>query len=245
MYLFRKKEIPLSTFFTPSYVDIHSHVLPGIDDGAKTMEESIALLLKMRSYGMHHFITTPHVMGSVYPNSSAVILQKLAEVKAALLEQGIVDIYISAAAEYLLDEVFSARLAQGDILVLKENYILVEMSYFNAPVNLYEQLFQIQLKGYQAILAHPERYAFYHQDFEQYYALKKAGCLFQLNLLALTNHYGKNIQKTALRLLKEGLYDFVGTDAHHQRHLELLPKIGSPKNLKRIQQLLHNNQKFL
>jgi tyrosine-protein phosphatase YwqE len=184
-------------------------------------------------------------MGSIYPNSSAVILQKLAEVQAALQEKGIADIYITAAAEYLLDEVFSARLAAGDILVLKDRYILVEMSYFNAPIHLYEQLFQIQLKGYQPILAHPERYAFYHQDFEQYHALKKAGCLFQLNLLALTPHYGQNVQKTALRLLKAGLYDFVGSDVHHQRHLELLPAIGSSKNLKRIQQLLFNNQKFL
>ena len=175
MYFLRKKEIPLTAFFTPAYVDIHSHLLPGIDDGAKNMEDAIALLLKMRSYGMHHFITTPHVMGSIYPNSSAVILQKLAEVQAALQEKGIADIYITAAAEYLLDEVFSARLAAGDILVLKDRYILVEMSYFNAPIHLYEQLFQIQLKGYQPILAHPERCAFYHQDFEQYYALKKAG----------------------------------------------------------------------
>ena len=245
MYFLRKKEIPLTAFFTPAYVDIHSHLLPGIDDGAKNMEDAIALLLKMRSYGMHHFITTPHVMGSIYPNSSAIILQKLAEVQAALQEKGIADIYITAAAEYLLDEVFSARLAAGDILVLKNRYILVEMSYFNAPIHLYEQLFQIQLKGYQPILAHPERYAFYHQDFEQYHALKKAGCLFQLNLLALTPHYGQNVQKTALRLLKAGLYDFVGSDVHHQRHLELLPAIGSSKNLKRIQQLLFNNQKFL
>ena len=122
MYFLRKKEIPLTAFFTPAYVDIHSHLLPGIDDGAKNMEDAIALLLKMRSYGMHHFITTPHVMGSIYPNSSAVILQKLAEVQAALQEKGIADIYITAAAEYLLDEVFSARLAAGDILVLKDHY---------------------------------------------------------------------------------------------------------------------------
>lgn len=245
MRFLRKKEIPLTDFFTPNFVDIHSHLLPGIDDGAKNMEDTIALILKMRSYGIRHFITTPHVMGSIYPNTTAVILQKLADVKAAMLAAGITDISMSTAAEYLLDEMFAARLEKGDILVLKENFILVEMSYFNAPVNLYEQLFQIQLKGYKPILAHPERYSFYHQDFEQYYALKKAGCLFQLNLLALTSHYGKNVQKTTLRLLKEGLYDFVGTDVHHQRHLNMLPKIGSAKNLKKIQQLLTNNQKFL
>jgi tyrosine-protein phosphatase YwqE len=242
MRFFKKKNIPLTEFFTPAFVDIHSHLLPGIDDGAKDLEESIALVLKMRSYGIRKFITTPHVMGSIYPNSSAVILQKLAELKAALKERNITDISMRAAAEYMLDEVFTERLEKDDLLPIKAPYILVEMSYFNAPIDLYEQLFQIQLKGYKPILAHPERYSFYHQDFRQYHSLKKAGCSFQLNLLALTTYYGSQVQKIAARLLKEGLYDFVGTDVHNQRHLNALSKIGSAQNLKKIQQLLTNNQ---
>ena len=243
--LFFKKKIPLTDFFTDGFVDIHSHLLPGIDDGAKDVDTSIALLLKMASYGIKNFITTPHVLGSVYPNSSEVIRQQLAAVKKELEKREIKDISIQAAAEYMLDEEFSALLDQKDILVLKDNYILVEMSYFSAPINLYELLFKIQLKGYKPVLAHPERYNFYHTDFKSYYKLKQAGCLFQLNLLSLTDQYGKGVQKTSEKLLKENLYDFVGTDTHHQNHLELLPKIGTKKTLEKIKHLLNNNKKFL
>ena len=243
--LFFKKKIPLTDFFTDGFVDIHSHLLPGIDDGAKDMDTSIALLLKMTSYGIKNFITTPHVLGNVYPNSSEVIKQKLAAVKKELEKRKIKGISIQAAAEYMLDEEFSALLDQKDILVLKDNYILVEMSYFSAPINLYELLFKIQLKGYKPVLAHPERYNFYHTDFKNYYKLKQAGCLFQLNLLSLTDQYGKGVQKTSEKLLKENLYDFVGTDTHHQNHLELLPKIGTKKTLEKIKHLLNNNNKFL
>lgn len=243
--LFFKKKIPLTDFFTDGFVDIHSHVLPGIDDGAKDMDTSIALLLKMASYGIKNFITTPHVLGSVYPNSSEVIKQKLAAVKKELEKREIKGISIQAAAEYMLDGEFSALLDQKDILVLKDNYVLVEMSYFSAPINLYELLFKIQLNGYKPVLAHPERYNFYHTDFKSYYKLKQAGCLFQLNLLSLTDQYGKGVQKTSEKLLKENLYDFVGTDTHHQNHLELLPKIGTKKTLEKIKHLLNNNKKFL
>ena len=243
--LFFKKKIPLTDFFTDDFVDIHSHLLPGIDDGAKDMDTSIALLLKMASFGIKNFITTPHVLGSVYPNSSEVIRQQLAAVKKELEKREIKGISIQAAAEYMLDGEFSALLDQKDILVLKDNYILVEMSYFSAPINLYELLFEIQLKGYKPVLAHPERYNFYHTDFKSYYKLKQAGCLFQLNLLSLTDQYGKGVQKTSEKLLKENLYDFVGTDTHHQNHLELLPKIGTKKTLEKIKHLLNNNKKFL
>ena len=242
---FSKKRIPLTDFFTNSFVDIHSHLLPGIDDGAKDIDTSIALILKMASYGIKNFITTPHVLGNVYPNSTAVIKEKLTVVQKELEKREIKGISIQAAAEYMLDEEFSALLEQKDILVLKDNYILVEMSYFSAPMNLYELLFNIQLKGYKPVLAHPERYNFYHSDFKSYYKLKQAGCLFQLNLLSLTDQYGKGVQKISEKLLKENLYDFVGTDTHHQNHLALLPKIGTKKTLDKISHLLSNNKKFL
>ena len=242
---FSKKRIPLTDFFTNSFVDIHSHLLPGIDDGAKDIDTSIALILKMASYGIKNFITTPHVLGNVYPNSTAVIKEKLIVVQKELEKREIKGISIQAAAEYMLDEEFSALLEQKDILVLKDNYILVEMSYFSAPINLYEVLFKIQLKGYKPVLAHPERYNFYHSDFKSYYKLKQAGCLFQLNLLSLTDQYGKGVQKISKKLLKENLYDFVGTDTHHQNHLALLPKIGTKKTLDKITHLLDNNKKFL
>lgn len=245
MFFFKKKEIPLNQFFSNGFVDIHSHLLPGIDDGAKDLNNSIELIQKMSSYGIKNFITTPHVLGDVYPNSSETIKNKLKEVRDELNNRNIKDVTINAAAEYMMDEQFSDLLEKGDILTLKDNYILVEMSYFSPPINLFEILFQIQLKGYKPILAHPERYNSYHNNFEVYYKLKKAGCLFQLNLLSLTEQYGKFVTKTAEKLIKENLYDFVGTDTHHKNHLNLLQKISTKKNLKNIEHLLKNNKKFL
>ncbi|KGL64342.1 tyrosine-protein phosphatase [Polaribacter sp. Hel1_85] len=245
MIFFKKKDIPLIEFFPEGFVDIHSHLLPGIDDGAKNLDNSIELILKMRSYGIKNFITTPHVLGDVYPNSSNTIKEKLQEVKEELIKRNIKDVSIEAAAEYMMDEQFSELLEKDDILTLKDNFVLVEMSYFSAPINIYDILFEIQLKGYKPILAHPERYNFYHNDINHYHKLKKAGCLFQLNLLSLTEQYGKGVQKISEKLLKENFYDFVGTDTHHHNHLDLLKKISTKKNLEKINHLLDNNKKFL
>ena len=245
MIFFKKKEIALNDFFPNNFVDIHSHLLPGIDDGAKNLDSSIELISKMSSYGIKNIITTPHVLGDVYQNSSETIKSKLEEVKTALKKRNITDVSIRAAAEYMMDEQFSELLEKNDILTLKDNFVLVEMSYFSAPINLYEILFEIQVKGYKPVLAHPERYNFFHTNLDNYYKLKKAGCLFQLNLLSLTEQYGKGVQKMSEKLLKENLYDFVGTDTHHKNHLELLKKIGNKKNLEKIQHLLHNNKKFI
>ena len=244
MLFLKKKKIPLTELFPENFVDIHSHLLPGIDDGAKNLEQSIELIKKMSSYGIKNFITTPHVLGDVYPNSSDTIKEKLIEVQNELTRQHLGEIKIRAAAEYMMDEQFAKLLEKDDILTLKDNYILVEMSYFSAPFNLYEMLFEIQLKGYKPILAHPERYNFFHADFENFYKLKKTGCLFQLNLLSLTPQYGVNVQKVSAKLLQEGLYDFVGTDTHHKNHLHLLQEIGTKKIEKSISHLLENNKKL-
>ena len=243
MFFLKKKPILLTEFFPEGFVDIHSHLLPGIDDGAKNLESSIELICEMASYGIKNFVTTPHVLGDVYPNSTALILQKLEEVKIELKNRGMNDISINTAAEYMLDDVFYQRLQKNDILTLKDSYVLVEMSYFSEPFNLFELLFEIQLKGYKPVLAHPERYNFYHSNLNNYYKLKKAGCLFQLNLLSLTEQYGRGVQKTAQKLLKENLYDFVGTDTHHKNHLRLLKKIGTKKIKVQINHLLENNKK--
>ena len=243
MIFFKKKEILLKDFFPEGFVDIHSHLLPGIDDGAKNLDNSIELISKMASYGIKNIITTPHVLGDVYPNSSKLIKDKLKEVQNELLKRKMYDINIDAAAEYMMDEQFSKLLESDDILTIKDNYVLVEMSFFSAPLNLFEIIFEIQLKGYKPVLAHPERYIFYHNDFNNFYKLKKAGCLFQLNLLSLTEQYGKSVQKASNKLLKEGMYDFVGTDTHHHHHLELLKKISTQKNLDNIKLLLKNNIK--
>ncbi len=242
MGLFTKK-ITLNDLYPKNYVDIHSHLLPGIDDGAKDLEDTLSLIKKMETQGITNFRTTPHVLGNVWDNSSALIKEKEALVKRELQKQGLHHVNFHAAAEYMLDENFSKLLDHNDILPLKDQYILVEMSFFNPPFNLEDLLFQIQLKGYIPVLAHPERYNFYHKDFSNYKKLVDAGCLLQLNILSLTKQYGEAVTKVAHKLLKENLYTFVGSDTHHIRHLNLSEKLATQKNKKLLTPLFENNLK--
>ena len=220
------------------FTDIHSHVLPGIDDGAKTMDDTIALIKKFQELGIHKIITTPHVMGGVWHNSTEVITSKLQEVKKRLQKEGILKFNIEAAAEYMLDENFIELLEQKDLLPIKDNKVLVEMSYLNPPSNLFDTLFAMQIAGFKPVLAHPERYKFYHMDKSKYADIKRAGVLFQLNLLALTKHYGIAVQKTALYLLEKNMYNYVATDAHHLRHLENMNFVLSKKHSLLLEDLL-------
>lgn len=239
-----KKETPITEVFPIDFVDIHSHLLPGIDDGSKNMEDTIELITRMDSYGIQNFITTPHVLGNVWKNSSDTILDKLDQVLEELEKRDMSYIKLDAAAEYMLDEEFCELLKARDLLTLREDSLLVEMSFMQAPVNLFEMLFDIQLAGYKPILAHPERYGFYHRDFDMYHKLKESGCRFQINLLSLTGHYGKSVQQTAEKLIKEGMIDLAGSDTHNINHLNTLKKIGSKKNLKLLEPILKNNISF-
>ena len=225
------------------YVDIHTHMLPGIDDGAKTIQDSEFLLNSMMHLGFSKVITTPHTMGNVWNNTAATINNALQEVQLEVGNSAKAT-NLQAASEYFLDEHLMELAAQGPLLTLKENYILVEMSYLNAPLQLYDFLFELQLKGYQLILAHPERYSFLHNHKKEYTKLKKAGCLFQLNLLAIVGYYGKDVANTADYLLKEGLYNFVGSDIHHKFHVESFQKKITLGNQIRVEELLAKNQFF-
>ena len=243
MFSFLKKhKNPLTSLFTEDFVDIHSHLLPGIDDGAKNLKESVALIERMRSYGIKNIVTTPHIMESVWDNTPTIINGKLNELNTHLKSIGINDFKIRAGAEYLLDSHFNKLLNTEKLLTIKDQYFLVEISYLNAPINLYEILFNIQIAGYKPILAHPERYLLYHENFKEYSKLKDAGCLFQLNLLALSNYYGKHVTKVAQKLLAENLYDFAGTDTHNLRHLDFMEKITDSKLLKLVARVLENNK---
>lgn len=207
--------------------DIHNHLLPGIDDGAGSIEDSLALLKKMQVLGYKSFICTPHVMNDYYPNTPFTInsaLQKLQE--AIQANDNLKKLKIKAAAEYMMDQSFINLLENEELLTLHEKYLLVEMSYFQAPINLKEILFKIQTQGYRPVLAHPERYAFFHsKDLKKYEELKNRGCLLQMNILSLSAHYGTNMQKIALKLLEAGMIDFIGSDTHRMQHLEKLETI--------------------
>lgn len=213
----KKSKATLESLIPNGYVDIHSHLLPAIDDGAKDEADSLALISTLKGYGFTQFITTPHVLTGVWNNTREGILAFEDKHKEYLKRQGVTEPF-TAAAEYLIDDVFLKRITQEPLLTIKDNYVLVEMSYLNAPMQLYDAIYQLQLEGYQPLLAHPERYLFYHHNQEEYKKLKRAGCKFQVNLLSVTGYYGKHVCDIAHKLLDEGMIDFAGSDAHHERH---------------------------
>ena len=131
-----------------------------------------------------------------------------------------------------------------ELLTLKDNYVLVEISYINAPIHLYDILFDLQVAGYKPVLAHPERYTFYHNNFNEYKKLKKAGCLFQLNLLSVVGYYGENVAKTAQKLLSQGLIDFASSDTHHQKHIDSFEGKVLLKDIKPLQDCIINSSFF-
>ena len=239
MFSFLKKRVSIVDAME-GYIDIHNHILPGIDDGATNVEDSISLIRRMNEFGIKNFIATPHIMNDYYPNTPKTIAGALQKLQQALKDNGLERLQIRAAAEYMMDQPFLELIENEELLTLYENYVLVEMSYFQAPINLNNILFQLQTKRYKPVLAHPERYAYFHSGtIEKYEEVKSRGCLFQLNILSLTGHYGKNIQKTAFRLLEEDLIDFVGTDTHQMRHLERLSDAKVPqKEFDRLKQIL-------
>ena len=218
MFSIFKRKAPLIADLSWLGVDMHSHLLPGIDDGAPDLETSIGLIKRLQELGFYKFICTPHIFKELYPNTLETIMPALRIVQKYFLDSGI-DVEISAAAEYMIDGDF----VLGDsLLCLPGKYILVEMSYLNETPNIEQTIFNLQIKGYKVILAHPERYNFYHNAYSRYGRLKDMGCLFQLNLLSVTGYYGKEVEKAASHLLKNGWYDLAGTDLHHEKHLDAL-----------------------
>ena len=244
--LFFKKNRPLLKELIPSdYIDIHSHLLPGIDDGAATIEDTISLISQLKAIGVKEFITTPHIINSVWNNTKESIELKYNETVSFLKNKSEGIVIKSVGAEYMLDSFFFDIIKRGDpLLTLKDNYVLVEMSYLNAPHQLYDMIFELQIAGYIPVLAHPERYLFYYPHFEEYYKLKKAGCLFQLNLLSTVGYYGIGVASLTKKLLHNELYDFVGSDVHHENHIKAFSNKVVLKNHTDLNRLIENNKIF-
>ena len=201
---------------------MHSHLLPGIDDGSPDVPMSDLLIKGLLDMGYKKLITTPHVMADIYPNTPTSIMEahKLLKKDTQLSS---VNFPIVPAAEYLLDDGFENLLQSDDPLIcISGNLILVEFSFAAPPVDYKEKLFQIQLRGYQPVLAHPERYFYWMGNKPAFDELKTSGCYFAVNLLSFTGYYGKPCLDVAQYLLKKNYISFLGTDLHHLRHLEFL-----------------------
>ncbi len=203
-------------------VDMHSHLIPGIDDGSKSMEESLGLVKRMAGFGLEKIITTPHIMSEYYRNTPEIIAMGLEDLRKAAKLEGI-QIQIEAAAEYYLDEIFLEKVKGGEkLLTFGEDYILVETGFINKPQMLVDIIFHLEMAGFKPILAHPERYQYLIVDKKLQDELIERKLLFQVNLLSLTGFYSKQVKDFAEMLIDREVVALLGTDCHNSRYLDML-----------------------
>ena len=208
--------------------DMHSHLLPGLDDGAETLDHSLDLLRELRALGFRKLILTPHIMGDFFKNTPEGVRAALATLREAAAVAGLGDVTLECAAEYYLDEWLGRKLADGTELLTfggEKKYLLLETSYLNEPLNLLGTIFDLKAAGYRPVLAHPERYVYYYGRFAEIEKLRREyDVLLQINLNSLAGYYSPAARKVAEQLIDGSLVDFVGTDTHHLRHTEALAR---------------------
>lgn len=227
-------------------IDIHSHLLPGLDDGAPNVQISLYLLKKLLELGLKGFILTPHIYDEVFPNDHKTIDNAHELLYAEMERLGLEDIYTHSAAEYMLGEKFEVLLDENALRAFPSNFLLVELPWLAEPFQLEGTISKIIENGYYPIMAHPERYSFYFSQMSKYHELKEMGCLLQLNLLSSTGYYGKKAFETARYLIDNNMYDFLGTDLHNDRQLgKIIKYVKSGNAYKDLGHLVLKNIELL
>ncbi|GAA4377682.1 tyrosine-protein phosphatase [Hymenobacter koreensis] len=233
--LFGRSEAALTSLAALG-VDMHSHLLPGLDDGAATVEQSVELLQHMRELGYRKLIMTPHIMGDFYRNTPEGIREKLVLLRNAATEHGI-DLELECAAEYYLDDSLVRKLEEGQQLLSfggENRYLLFETSYINEPFNLTDIVFALKSAGYQPVLAHPERYTYLYSKFDELQRIREKGVLLQVNLNSLVGYYSPAAKRVAEKLIDAGLVDLAGTDMHHLKHTDALRRVLQSEYLPKL-----------
>jgi len=223
------KPVDLSVLKT----DMHSHLIPGIDDGSKSMEESVDLIRKLADLGFKKLIITPHIMGDYFKNTPEIILSGLESLRFAVKNAGM-SIELEAAAEYLVDDGFEEKLKSGKLLTFGNNYLLIELSFFAEPPNLSSLLFDLQIAGYKVVLAHPERYSYWNDDFKKYEELKNRNIFLQLNIVSLSGFYSEQSKKMAEKLIDKKMISFLGTDSHNFDYIKSVEESLFEKSLNKV-----------
>lgn len=224
-----KEKFDYSTLKT----DIHSHLIPGIDDGSQSMEETLEMLRYFKALGYEKVITTPHVMIDYYKNNPETILGGLEKVKSAIKKEKI-EIEIEAAAEYYLDDHFMQLINEKKLLTFGENHVLFEISFNAEPPNVKEAIFNLVTSGYKPVFAHVERYPFYENKLDKVRDFKARGALIQLNINSLSGNYGPGVKKMAVQMIENDLVDVVGSDCHRLEHLQSMDSLSKNKYLHQL-----------
>jgi tyrosine-protein phosphatase YwqE len=204
-------------------VDLHSHLIPGIDDGSPDLESTMSLLERFKEFGYRKVVTSPHVMADGYKNTPEIILGGLEKVREEIQRVGL-DMEIDAAAEYYLDHELENLVKAKNVLTFggDNKYVLFELPFIGEPSVLLQVIFGMQTNGYKPVLAHPERYQFWHNSYERLEDLKDRGVLLQLNMIALSGAYGPGAKKIAERMIDDGFYEFIGSDCHNMNHIQAM-----------------------
>ena len=214
--------------------DMHSHLIPGIDDGSPDIETSLNLIQGLSELGFKKLITTPHIMQGMYPNTRDDILQRFESLKINVKDAGI-QTELGIAAEYFLDDNLKKLLADKEsLLSFGDGLVLVEFSMASEPIDFKELLFEMQMQNYQPVIAHPERYVYHERNKEFFELLKSAGYFFQLNIMSLAGAYGKSVHELAKHFIKHQYYELAGTDLHNIHHLDHLHNSSIAHGLKEL-----------
>ena len=215
--IFKKKVLPTADL-SGLITDMHSHLIPGIDDGAATEEDSLNMITELYDIGYRKLITTPHIMSDHYKNTPDIILAGLKKIQNSLKNIGL-PMQIEAAAEYYLDFEFEGKISTNDLLTFGDNYLLFELSYINEPDQLDAIIFKMRTEGYKPVLAHVERYPYWHNKYDKLEKLIDQGVLFQLNINSLSGQYSPRVKKIAEGLIDKNMISFLGTDCHNMNYL--------------------------
>ena len=238
--LFKSKPA-LKELIPQGFIDIHSHILHGIDDGPKNILESLNLINEMKKIGFHKIIGTPHTYSGLYENTNDTIKTSFEHLKTKLNN----DTKVSYASEYLLDISIIERAKVEKLLTIKDNYILIEISFISMPINFKEMIFELKKLGYIPILSHPERYRYMFNNLNLIEEIKNMGCYLQLNLLSATGYYGNDISAFCNELLKNNLIDFAGSDIHNIHQVNYFDNKIKIKEIDKLEEVMENNKYFI
>lgn len=228
--LFTKKEPDILKYLN---ADTHSHLLPGVDDGVKDFETALSCINEMKRNGINKIYVTPHFQTHRFKNDEDDIKRRFDELRKQINEQ-IPDIELQLAGEYLIDSGFEERLQTKQLLTINDKYLLVEFSFNQSMLGMEELFFEMQMKGYEVILAHPERYLYLNKDSKLIHNLKEQGVYFQSNIMSFGGFYGSESMKRAYQYVDNGWIDFLGTDIHGRKYRDALADVCQKSKFQKL-----------
>lgn len=225
---------PEAQDFAKLHTDMHSHLIPGIDDGVATVEESIKMIRGLMDFGYRKFITTPHILPGMYNNTAASIMPGLELVRRAIADQHL-GVQIEAAGEYYYDEAFEEMAKEAELLTFGGKRILFELPNMHQPPRLRDTIFALTIRGITPVLAHVERYPYlYENGLGDVDDLVQMGVEMQINIGTFAGIYGPQLQKAAYQMVDGGLVSYLGSDLHGEKHLGYLHRAMADKKFRKM-----------